>query len=137
MAKCWQVGSGVSGFLSAQAYLTPDEVFLEDRHGNVLTYSATAEMAKRFAGYLQSKGVKRGDRVAIHLQNRVELVVALFATAMLGGIYVVLHSKLRPTGLAKILEQAEARVIVLDEVTHSNLDAASGGLIPVIVGRDG
>lgn len=137
MAKCWQVGSGVSGFLSAQACLTPHEVFLEDRHGNVLTYSATAEMAKRFAGYLQSKGMKRGDRVAIHLQNRVELVVALFATAMLGGIYVVLHSKLRSTGLAKILEQAEARVIVLDEVTHSNLDAASGGLIPVIVGRDG
>jgi long-chain acyl-CoA synthetase len=137
VAQRWQRSSGVSGLLTAQAHLTPEDVFLEDRHGNVLTYSATAEMAARFAGYLKTQGVGRGDRVAIHLQNRVELVVALFATSMLGGIYVVLNSRLRPAGLAKILEQAGARVIVVDEITQSNLEAVPADLAKVIVGSGG
>jgi len=134
LARRWQAGTGVAGLLTAAAHAGPDAIFLEDRHGRSCTYAETEALARRLATYLHDRGVKRGDRVAIHLQNRVELVVALFATAMLGAVYVVLNSRLRPRGLAKILKQAGASVIFVDETTAANLEEIPGGLARLLVG---
>lgn len=134
LARRWQAGSGVAGLLTSAAHASPDAVFLEDRFAASFTYAETEDLARRLATYLEKKGVKRGDRVAIHLQNRVELVVALFATAMLGAVYVVLNARLRPRGLAKILEQAAASVIIVDETTIANLEEAPEDLVRLVVG---
>lgn len=135
LARRWQAGSGVAGLLTSAAHASPDAIYLEDRHGRSCTYAETEDLARRLAAYLQERGVKRGDRVAIHLQNRVELVVALFATAMLGAVYVVLNARLRPRGLAKILEQAEASLILVDEATVANLEEAPADLIRLVIGE--
>ena len=134
LAQRWQPGNGVSGLLFAAAHASPDAIFLEDRHGLSCTYSETTDLVRRLATYLREKGVKRGDRVAIHLQNRVELVVALFATAMLGAVYVVLNSRLRPRGLAKILDQAEPTVLIVDEVTLANLEEVPDSIVRLLIG---
>ena len=89
----------------------------------------------RLATYLRDRGVGRGDRVAIHLQNRIELVVALFAAALLGAIHVVLNARLRPQGLAKILEQADVSVILVDETTLANLAEVPPDLPRLCVGE--
>ncbi|MEM7600789.1 MAG: class I adenylate-forming enzyme family protein [Verrucomicrobiota bacterium] len=126
LAQTWKAGTGVSGMLFSASHARPDAVFLEDRHGNLLTFSETERQVRSLAGFLVSLGVKRGDRVAIHLQNRVEIAVALFAVAQVGATYVVLNSRLKPRGLEKILDQAEPVAIVFDESTESNLEGAEG-----------
>lgn len=122
LAQRWQPGYGIAGILSAAVHSSPDAVYLEDRFGTVLTYSETEEAVRRLAFYLEKHGVKRGDRVGIHMSNRAEIAVALFAVSLIGGIYVVLNANLKPKGFAKILEQAEPAALIVDDSTIGNVD---------------
>lgn len=122
MVQQWQPGRGVFGLLSGVAPGRRDAVYLEDRSGTAYTFAETEALARSVAGYLAEKGVKRGDRVAIHLQNRAEVAVLLYAVSLLGGIYVVLNSSLRPHGLRKVLDQAEPVAIFVDEATIANVE---------------
>lgn len=139
---------GVFGILAEQVKRKADAPFVSDRFGSSHSYGELAERARRFASYLRERGVNRGDRVAIHARNRAEIAIALFGAALVGGIYTVLNSKLRPRGLAAILERAEASVIVLDSDTKSNWeqalkeseklhpDSELRSTTPVVVGED-
>lgn len=127
----------MSGLLVAAAQAQPEACFLADRFGRALSYGQAEAESRSFAAWLLEAGVKRGDRVAIYVQNRVELATALFAVAMVGGIYVVLNAKLRPKGLAGILAQAEPAAILVDEVTAANLDEIDLGSIRVVRLGDG
>lgn len=135
LAQTWQAGTGVAGLLFSASRARPDAVYLEDRHGSVLTFSETEEKVRALAGFLASKGVKRGDRVAIHLQNRVEIAISLFAVAQLGAAYVVLNSRLKPRGLEKIISQAEPVAIIFDESTAPNLEGIEPLATSIIVGE--
>ena len=53
-----------------------------------MTYGQLLELTLRFAAALQQLGVKKGDRVAIHLPNCPQFVIAYYATLMAGGIVV-------------------------------------------------
>lgn len=134
LAQCWQPGAGVSGMLFSAAHARPDELYLADRHGSEFTYGEAAEAVRALAGFLSEKGVKRGDRVAIHFQNRSEIAIALFATSLLGAAYVVLNAKLKPKGLRKILDQAEPVAVLADESTLANLEAIDDISTKVIFG---
>ncbi|MGD2103847.1 MAG: AMP-binding protein, partial [Anaerolineae bacterium] len=61
--------------------------------GNMLVdatieYREFLDLTHRFAAALQELGVERGDRVAVHLPNCPQFVVAYYATLMVGGIVV-------------------------------------------------
>lgn len=135
LSQRWQIGRGVAGMLFSAAHARPDAVFLEDRLGTVFTFSEAEDAVRRFAGFLHTQGVRRGDRVAIHLQNRAEIAIALFAVSLVGGVYVVLNSKLKPKGLAKILTQAEPTAIIVDDATQANLEGASDIDCRILVGE--
>lgn len=122
LEKRWCRGTGVSGFLTGATSASPEAPFLEDRFGKALTFAGAEAEARRFAGFLLAVGLRRGDRVVIHVQNRVEVATALFGTSLVGGIFTVLNPKLRPKGLSAILSQAEPSVIVVDGVTRTNLE---------------
>lgn len=127
-----QPSPSVFGILQQQARLRPDAVFLKatDREIN---YQDTLNSVQSLATWLKGRGIRRGDRIAIHMSNRSEVVIAIFATALAGGVFVVLNDRLRPKGLEKILCQAEPSVIIADSTTAKNVsDDASG--IRLLVG---
>ncbi|MDF1825209.1 MAG: class I adenylate-forming enzyme family protein [Verrucomicrobiales bacterium] len=137
LAQTWQPGTGVAGLLFSAARARPEAVYLKDRNGTVLTFAETEEKVRALAGFLSSRGVKRGDRVAIHLRNRVEIAISLFAVAQLGAVYVVLNSRLKPRGLEKILTQAEPVAIIFDETTASNLGEIDPIETSILIGGSG
>ncbi|MEX2577761.1 MAG: class I adenylate-forming enzyme family protein [Verrucomicrobiales bacterium] len=137
LSQRWEAGRGLIGILSAAAHARPEAVYLEDSLGTSCTFAEAEAAVRRFAGYLESRGVKRGDRVAIYMRNRAEIAIALFAVSLLGAVYVVLNAKLKPKGLAKILAQAEPEAIVVDETTCENLDEASAVRVRVRVDESG
>jgi long-chain acyl-CoA synthetase len=53
-----------------------------------MTYGRLLELTERFAAALQALGVKRGDRVAVHLPNIPQFAIAYYATLMVGGVVV-------------------------------------------------
>jgi len=105
---------------------------MRDHFGRELTYGLAWRQSRSLAGFLRASGVRRGDRIAIHLGNRVEVAVAVFASAWIGAVFVVANSKLRPEGLRKICRQAEPSAVLLDETTSANREACEG--IPLRIG---
>ncbi len=56
--------------------------------GLSLTYQETANLIDKFVGSLAELGVKKGDRVAIHLPNCPQFIITYFAALKLGAIIV-------------------------------------------------
>ncbi len=65
----------------------PDHPFIIFK-GSSLTYQETHSAIIRFAAALQDLGLKAGDRVAIHLPNCPQFIIAYFAVLRLGAIAV-------------------------------------------------
>ena len=54
--------------------------------GRDITRDELHTQARKLAGALARLGVGKGTRVAVHMANRPEFVIASFATAMLGAV---------------------------------------------------
>ncbi len=78
-----------------------------------------------FAAELQERGVKKGDRVLLFLENRPEFVVAMFATWWIGASIVPLNIKLHPKELAYILGHSGSVVSVVSDKTEACCNEAS------------
>lgn len=76
-----------------------------------LTYAELDDAANRIANGLMSRGVGRGDRVCIHLEAGVPLVVAVFATLKAGSTFTMVHPSTKAKKLARILADSEAHVL--------------------------
>ena len=56
--------------------------------GREITYRQLDAEATEFAGWLQAKGMKKGDRVALMMPNILQYPVALFGTLRAGCVVV-------------------------------------------------
>src|SRR5512139_2351876 len=56
-----------------------------------ITYSELLTLSERFAAALAGLGIKKGDRVAIHLPNSPQFAIAYYAVLMNGAIFTPLQ----------------------------------------------
>jgi len=113
----------VDDFLERSARLHPDRVALVCGSRR-LTYRWLDGAANRFAHGLQARGVCRGDRVVIHLDNSVEAIVSVFGTLKAGAVFVLVNPTVKAGKLAYILQDCEAVALVADRRTASETDHA-------------
>lgn len=104
----------VQDFLEFSAARLPDKIALVC-DGQRLTYAMIDAMANRLAHSLIRHGVRRGDRVAIHLDNSVEAVVSIFAALKAGGVFVVLNRSTKEDKLVYVLKNCRASALVGDD----------------------
>ena len=100
-------------FLEASAARRPDSIALicgEER----LSYTELDLAANRFARMLREHGIRRGDRVALLLDNSVEAVVAIFGILKAGAVFSVLHPACKRDKLASLLQSAEPAALVTE-----------------------
>jgi long-chain acyl-CoA synthetase len=83
--------------------------------GCEMTYRQLDEESKAFAGWLQSRGLKKGDRVALMMPNVLQYPVALFGTLRAGGVVVSCNPLYTPRELEHQLKDSGATVIVILE----------------------
>ena len=79
-----------------------------------LSYRELAERSARLARGLQDRGVRRGDRVAIYLENSADLVAAIYGTLMSGAAFMVVNPQTKADKLAYVLSDAQAAAIVAE-----------------------
>ncbi|MEO1159277.1 MAG: AMP-binding protein, partial [Pseudomonadota bacterium] len=79
------------------------------------TFSELDTIAGNLAQALKDKGVKRGDRVAIHTGLRPETGIAHLAIYKLGAVAVTLSQLYGPDTLEHILNHAEAMAIITQD----------------------
>ncbi|AOK31034.1 MULTISPECIES: AMP-binding protein [Burkholderia] len=92
--------------------------------GARLSYAALARKADAFASYLQSIGVKPGERVAIMLPNSFQYPVTLFGALKAGAIVVNVNPLYTARELAHQLKDSGARTIVVFENFAKTLQEA-------------
>ena len=77
-----------------------------------LTWSELSEQVASVAAWLRKVGARPGDRVVGVLPNIPQTVVAMLATASVGGVWSVVGTDFGTKGLADRLAQLEPKVLV-------------------------
>lgn len=83
----------------------------EDADVRTLTYSEMSAEVNRVANGLRAMGVGTGDAVGVFMPMVPEAVVALYAIAKIGAIYLPIFSGFGPPAVAARLNDASARVL--------------------------
>ncbi len=104
----------LQSYLEHSAGRWPDKTALVC-DGLRLSYAELEMAANRLAHALAAYGVRRGDRVAIHLDNCAETVVALFAALKAGAVFVLVNPTTKTHKLTYVLNNCRARALVLPE----------------------
>jgi acyl-CoA ligase (AMP-forming) (exosortase A-associated) len=126
--------------ISAQAAIRGEAPALTVKE-ETLTYAELGRAVAEFASALSAAGLRRGDRVAVYLDKRIETVVSTFGAAAAGGAFVPVNPLLRPAQVGHILRDSEARFLVtsaerLETLEEEELAAASALERIVLAGGD-
>jgi len=95
--------------------------------GANLTYGELARKATAFAAYLQSIGVKPGERVAIMLPNTFQYPVSLFGVLKAGAVVVNVNPLYTVRELAHQLKDSGAQTIIVFENFAKTVEDALPG----------
>jgi propionyl-CoA synthetase len=77
-----------------------------------LTFAELLDEVETFAAVLADKGVRKGDRVIIYMPMVPETVVAMLATARLGGVHSVVFGGFAAAELAVRINDAKPKAVV-------------------------
>lgn len=80
-----------------------------------LTYNELDRLTRDFAAWLQSKGLKKGDRIALMMPNILQYPVAIFGAMKAGLIIVNTNPMYTARELKHQLEDSGARAIIVVE----------------------
>jgi acyl-coenzyme A synthetase/AMP-(fatty) acid ligase len=119
----------VYGLLEEAADRYGDRPYLTGEQS--ISFAEARDRARALAAWLASRGVVRGDRVLILARNRPEVIVAVFATALVGASFVVVNPQIKQAGLARIVAQCQPKMTICDEVTVTLLDDSAGAVLEI------
>ena len=90
----------------------PDNVaiYFEDKHYSYRDYDRAAN---RYARWAQGLGLKKGDVVALLMENRPEYLFAWAGLVKIGVVAALINTNLKERALAHSIAVAEARYLVL------------------------
>ncbi|WP_017756054.1 long-chain-fatty-acid--CoA ligase [Calidifontibacillus oryziterrae] len=98
-------------FLEEAAKTAPEKIAIHFL-GKQLTYQEVYDSSLKFANYLRSLGVNKGDRVSIMLPNCPQAVISYYGVLLAGGIVVQTNPMYTERELQFQLDDSGARWIV-------------------------
>ncbi|MEV5605645.1 AMP-binding protein [Streptomyces sp. NPDC052299] len=93
---------------------TPDHPALAYFDGR-LSYRETDELSDSVAGHLAARGLERGDRVAIMLQNSPQFVLALLGAWKAGATVVPLNPMYKSAEVGHVLKDAQVTALICSD----------------------
>jgi acyl-CoA ligase (AMP-forming) (exosortase A-associated) len=91
----------------------PGKPAIIDGH-RAMSYAALAAEVDRVAGYLQSRGIRAGDRVIVHLRKSVYEVAAMFAVSKVGAVVVNVNTQWTTEQLEYVAGDCGARLMIVE-----------------------
>jgi fatty-acyl-CoA synthase len=112
----------------AERFSGSREVVFRRPDGSVgrTTYGECADRSRRLAAALRDLGIGHGDPVATLLWNQPEHLELYFALPAMGAVIHTLNPRLHPDELSFIVNDAEDRIIVVDESLLDVFEAFHG-----------
>jgi len=99
--------------------LFPEVEIVSRKPDNSIHRSSYGEMYRRaraLAAVLRESGIRAGDRVATLMWNHSTHLEAYFAIPVIGAVLHTLNLRLHPDELAYIVNNAEDRILIVDDV---------------------
>ena len=129
--------SGVPANIDADAYPSLvamlEEVFQKYKSnpafscmGKTLTYGEIDKMSAQFGAYLQSRGLKPGDRIALMMPNLLQYPIALFGALRAGLIVVNTNPLYTPREMKHQFTDSSVKAVIIAENFASNLEKIIG-----------
>ncbi len=82
--------------------------------GESYTYEQLHQQSQAVAAYLRSRGLQRGERVAIYMENSWALLPSLYAVLYAGGVFLVVNHLTKANKLEYILRDSGAAYLLTD-----------------------
>ena len=95
--------------------------------GTEMGYDQWEKQALAFAAWLQSKGVNKGDRVALMMPNSLQYPICLFGTLLVGAVVVNVNPLYTAHELKHLLKDSGAQTVVIFENFAHTLEQALPG----------
>jgi acyl-CoA ligase (AMP-forming) (exosortase A-associated) len=91
-----------------------------------LDYGELSRQITRAASGLRALGIRRGDRVAVYAEKRLETVVAMFAVSAAGAVLVPLNPLFKERHVQQVVTDCGARAVVTTAERLRTVGAALG-----------
>lgn len=85
------------------------------------SFSELRHSIQHFAEFLNEKGVKKGDRVAIFLPRSIDAVTALFATWLRGCVGVIINDALKSKQVNYIIDHSQSNILITNTTLVSKI----------------
>lgn len=118
------------GEKAIQEYLTdsyhewPDKIAIHFM-GKELTYKELYESAMKMGNYLQTLGIKKGDRVSIMLPNCPQAVISFYGILYAGGVVVMTNPLYTERELEYQLKDSGAKAIISMDILYPRITKIS------------
>jgi len=113
--------------LKVNAKKFPNTVMLKDSQRS-LTYPQVNKRVNQLAHSLLSLGLSKGDKVAVLLENSIEIVEVFLATAKTGIIVVPINFRLVSAEVEYIAENSDAKAFIVHDEFTSTVDPIKANL---------
>jgi long-chain acyl-CoA synthetase len=98
--------------------------------GDVWTYKRLTEEVEGLARGLVKRGLREGNRVALHMANVAELVVAYYACFRIGATAAPLNTKLKIAELRPLLERLQPALYIGQADLYQHIAAIDASIVP-------
>ena len=118
------VPEGIGNWIRRRAYKSRHftAVVFRDRE---ITYEELSQRIDRLAAALSARGVRKGDRVAYLGDNHPSFVESMFATTLLGAVFVPLNTRLSAPEVSYQLEDSGTGILIHTATLAPLADAAA------------
>jgi long-chain acyl-CoA synthetase len=127
--KCWPKGFPKSQFypkkpvfniLEQTAKRVPNRLAIIFA-GTEITYGELKILSERFAAALNDLGVKKGDRVSIHLVNCPQFAIAYYGIMRLGAVFTPLSPLLSPREFTYQLNDSQSETLITLDLLYPGI----------------
>jgi acyl-CoA synthetase (AMP-forming)/AMP-acid ligase II len=94
------------------------------------TFNRLAAEVRRAAHGLAARGIRKGDRIALHLPNCPELVVALYACFHIGAIAAPINNRFKGPELKAVLQRLQPALYIGHADLYGQIRSLSSSIVP-------
>ncbi len=99
--------------------------------GQEFSYQDLKNSAENLAFFLINNGIKKGDRIAVYLNNSWQSMVSVYGITLAGGVFLVVNPQTKAAKLNYILSDCGARTVISESQLLPELTSALEGLTEI------
>ncbi len=103
------------------------------------SYSSLRKNAEMLAHHLVTAGIKKGDRVAVYMNNSWQSIISIYGITLSGAAFLVINPQTKADKLQYILNDSGAKILISESILHNELSLALEGttdIYEVIISGD-